>query len=395
MRPLFPAAIAAGWLLVIAASSPSPLHQQSDPLLQNQAAILHPRQQQPSCSGPVAGQPRKWWRAEIKHNGTTPLSTDSTFNYYRDVVQYGADNTGVKDSSDAFNAAIDGMYVLVAYTRSTLSHDMYSLGKKTIAWNRTGNTVTTRPAYVYIPPGTYLIAKPVRLLVYTFLIGDAVSLPTLVGAPSLKTGPVIFGYDPHQGDGSPTKNFYMALRNVHIDTSRIDHQTGALAIEWSVSQGCSLTNVHVTMPKGSNHTGLAMSYGGSGIILSDSQFLGGATGIYLFSQQYLLKGIRFEGCEVGIKVRNSYVTTVQGCEFVNCKVGIDAHSTDTAGAMSVVDSRMKGGEVGVLAYVSRQGSVVLDNFMVEGGAVAVKTDQGDVLREESVTPGETWVLGNT
>jgi glucan 1,3-beta-glucosidase len=57
----------------------------------------------------VTSKPSEWWRAAIKHNGTTPLSTDPTFKYYRTAVEYGADNTGVKDASDAFNAAINGV----------------------------------------------------------------------------------------------------------------------------------------------------------------------------------------------------------------------------------------------------------------------------------------------
>jgi len=50
-----------------------------------------------------------WWRAAIEHNGTAPYSGDPHFEYYRDVVRYGADSTGVNDSSAAFNAAISGM----------------------------------------------------------------------------------------------------------------------------------------------------------------------------------------------------------------------------------------------------------------------------------------------
>src|SRR6185295_3727355 len=56
-----------------------------------------------ACSGPVAGSPKTWWRAAIEHNGTTPYSVDATYQYYRSVVEYGADATGRNDSSDALN----------------------------------------------------------------------------------------------------------------------------------------------------------------------------------------------------------------------------------------------------------------------------------------------------
>lgn len=60
------------------------------------------------CSGAASGSPKAWWRAEMQHNGTTPSSTDSSYKYYRTVLQYGADNTGAKDASGAFNEAING-----------------------------------------------------------------------------------------------------------------------------------------------------------------------------------------------------------------------------------------------------------------------------------------------
>ncbi|KAJ4306229.1 hypothetical protein N0V88_001027 [Collariella sp. IMI 366227] len=127
--------------------------------------------------------------------GQPPYAADSTYQYYRTAIQYGADSTGKNDSSDAINNAIN-------------------------AWNRTANTVTTLPAYIYIPPGTYLITKPIQLLVNTFLIGDALS-PNAPRPPFLNTTPVIVGFDAHQGEGSANKNFYMAVRNVHIDTTGI------------------------------------------------------------------------------------------------------------------------------------------------------------------------------
>lgn len=59
-------------------------------------------------SGPVASNPSTWWRAAIKHDGKTPTAEDVTYQYYRTVVDYGADNTGVQNATAAFNFAIDG-----------------------------------------------------------------------------------------------------------------------------------------------------------------------------------------------------------------------------------------------------------------------------------------------
>ncbi|KAL2137570.1 hypothetical protein VTI28DRAFT_9036 [Corynascus sepedonium] len=245
------------------------------------SALVEPRR---SCQGPTPGSPQAWWRARIAHNGTTPTAADSTYKYYRTVVKYGADSSGKEDSSDAFNHAIN-------------------------AWNRTANTVTTLPAYIYVPPGTYLIKKPIQMLVNTFLIGDPLHPPTLVGDPALESDPVIRGFDSHQGKAGSSKNFYMAVRNLRIDTTKMPSNIAASAIDWSVSQGCSLTNVHIRMPPSSGHIGITMNEGGSGTIISDCSFTGGAIGLRLANQQYMLKGLKFDGCNVGISVQRSMVST--------------------------------------------------------------------------------------
>ncbi|KAK2035873.1 pectin lyase-like protein [Colletotrichum somersetense] len=338
-------------------------------------AVAHPHaphgalDSRQTCSGPVESNPSTWWRAAISHNGTTPTSTDSTYQYYRTAVQYGADNTGVQDSSDAFNFAIE-------------------------AWSRTGNTVTTRPAYVYIPPGRYRIKKPIQMLVTTYLIGDALNPPVLIADPALGNQPVINGYDSHQGDGSATKNFYMAVRNVVIDTNEIDTGVQAVGIDWSVSQGCSLSNVKIRMPNFSSHIGITMNAGGSGILISDSQFEGGAIGIKVNGQQYQFKNLSFNGCNVGISIDHVWVAVVQGATFANCNFGIDM-GRDTAGAVSLVDSSVSACNAGVNNRVTGYGqnSLVIDNFQVTDATAVKSAADGSTLRSGSVPAGQTWVMG--
>jgi glucan 1,3-beta-glucosidase len=222
------------------------------------------------------------------------------------------------------------------------------------------------------------------------------SPPTLVADPGLGDRPVINGYDDHRGEGSSTKNFYIAVRNLNIDTTGVASNVGARAINWSVSQGCSLTNVHITMPSSSEHTGITMDMGGSGKIISDCSFTGGAVGLRLASQQYMLKGLRFDGCGVGILVQTSQVSTIQGCSFANCKYGVDMGAEDSSGALSIVDSSVSGCSAGVNTHVSGngQGSLVLDNFAVSD-AVAVRSSNGSTLLQGSVPDGQVWVMGNT
>jgi len=110
------------------------------------------------------------------------------------------------------------------------------------------------------------------MIVNTFLVGDPLNPPTFVADASLGTNPVIYAYDNTQGDGSATKNFYMAVRNINIDTRAVSTGTRAVGLNWAVSQGCSLYNVQFIMPNYSSHIGVTMesdSGGGSGTIISD------------------------------------------------------------------------------------------------------------------------------
>lgn len=143
------------------------------------------------------------------------------------------------------------------------------------AGNRYNNGFTTRPAYVFVPGGTYKISNQVNLLVNTFLVGDPLNMPTFVADPSLGTSPVIQGFD---NSKQSTTNFFTALRNIKIDTTRLSVSTKAVALNWAVSQGCSLFNVIFNMPNYSSHIGITMiAYdsngqsegGGSGTLISD------------------------------------------------------------------------------------------------------------------------------
>jgi hypothetical protein len=91
--------------LLVAVATTHPVVEEAPLKLEALDGHLSTRQ---TCSGPVASNPTTWWRAAIGHNGTTPMSTDSTYQYYRTATTYGADNTGVNDAADAFNFAITG-----------------------------------------------------------------------------------------------------------------------------------------------------------------------------------------------------------------------------------------------------------------------------------------------
>jgi glucan 1,3-beta-glucosidase len=124
------------------------------------------------------------------------------------------------------------------------------------------------PAYVYVPAGTYLIASSIQMLVNTMLVGDPLNVPTLKAASSLGTNPIIQGFDQSRNLQSTT-NFYIGLRNLVLDTTGIDTSTEAIALNWPVSQACTLSNVQFNMPDYSSHVGVDMNGGGSGTVISD------------------------------------------------------------------------------------------------------------------------------
>lgn len=107
--------------LLVASASAHPLADHDVPAAveEFEGQLIAARQ---TC-GPVASNPTTWWRALIGHNGTTPYSTDPTFQYYRTVVQYGAVNNGTVDASAAFNYAINGENLVLTGRGRHLSAD--------------------------------------------------------------------------------------------------------------------------------------------------------------------------------------------------------------------------------------------------------------------------------
>ncbi|KAK4645498.1 hypothetical protein QC761_201970 [Podospora bellae-mahoneyi] len=316
----------------------------------------------------------------MSRNGSTPYyAGDQAYEYYRDVVEFGADPTGGKSSSEGINAAVS-------------------------AGNRANNTVTTLPAYVSLPPGVYLITEPVRLLVSTYLVGSpgVFGETVLKAAPELGTRPVVLGYDPYQGQGSANKNFYIALRNVVVDMTAVPKETAARGIEWSVSQGSSLSNIKIVMPRGEGvrHRGVAMDFGGgSGKVVSEVMVEGGQIGLEINNQQYTLKGVKVKGAEVGIRVKRGYVVSIIGAEIEGCGIGLDLRGGEwqkgeVVGGVSVVDTVLRECETGVMVRDKGQG-VVLDWVEVGGGEnVAVRTGDREVLLRGNVKRGQVWVMGN-
>jgi glucan 1,3-beta-glucosidase len=125
---------------------------------------------------------------------------------------------------------------------------------------------TGQPAVVYIPSGTYLMEGSIQLYVGTVIIGDPLNPPILKASSNFPNDHIVYGKDPNH-DG--TINFYIAFKNIIIDSTCVNGSTIIALMDWTVSQATQLTNVVFNMPVHSTgHTGLNTTYGyNSNVIL--------------------------------------------------------------------------------------------------------------------------------
>jgi glucan 1,3-beta-glucosidase len=234
--------------------------------------------------------------------------------------------------------------------------------------NRAAHTLGTtgQPAVVYLPEGTYIISSPLQLYVDTVFIGNPLSPPTIKASSSFSGNTLIYGKDPNLGS---TDNFYIAIKNIVLDSTNISPSTTVALLDWSVSQATQLTNVVFNMPDFSTgHTGIAMPEGGSGTIMNDLTFNGGAVGINFSNQQYNLKNIAFSGCTTGILVSGCFDCVFQDLSFSSGATGIGA-TADGLGSIILLDSTATDVGIVVNADVESTGanSLVIENFSAGSG----------------------------
>jgi len=117
---------------------------------------------------------------------------------------------------------------------------------------------TGQPAVVYLPAGTYLMESSIQLYVGTVVVGDPINPPVLKASANFPHDHIVYGKDPNHGG---TINFYIAFKNIIIDSTAIDPSTSITLLDWTVSQATQLTNVVFRMPNYSTgHTGLSTQY---------------------------------------------------------------------------------------------------------------------------------------
>ena len=194
-----------------------------------------------------------YWLDQQDHSGPSRgfapfLGTDFSYPVYRNVKAYGAAGDGAADDTTAMQNAIN---------------DDGSGG------NRYKNEVSTRPAEIFVPGGTYILTRQLDMRLNTILVGDPNNMPVFKASSDFSAQTLINGDDFATHGSSGTTDFFMAIKNIAIDTTSLDKDKTVIALNWGVAQACHLTNIKIQMPTNSKgHTGIAIDQG-STTILSD------------------------------------------------------------------------------------------------------------------------------
>jgi glucan 1,3-beta-glucosidase len=276
-----------------------------------------------SCDVEHPSPQKTFWLEGVPHEGTSPfLVRGHGYQVFRNVKSFGAKGDGVTDDTAAFTAALTSMQLFPSHLQYI--GNSYSTGGGRCSAGACGTGSTGQPALIYVPAGKYLVSSPIQLFVGTQVVGDAINLPSIVASSAFTGESVVAGFDP--GTGSTT-NFFIGLRNVILDSTSVASNSTVSLLNWAVSQGTNLINVHFDMPVNSQHTGIIMDGGsgggGSGTFLGDLTFNGGLIGIHLNNQQYAFKNCKFINVATGIAVQHLFVGSFQGMSFEGCGIGVD------------------------------------------------------------------------
>ncbi|KAK4506055.1 hypothetical protein PRZ48_004020 [Zasmidium cellare] len=310
-------------------------------------AVPAPAPQQSGGSGSSG-----YWLANIKHQGTVWGNSNSTSGNYEIFRTAPAPSGG--DDSDAIQKLLE---------------DGGRCGSMC-------NSSTTTPAIIYIPGGTYQLNKPLNLTYYTQIIGDATNRPVFKPGPTF-AGMAMMDADPYANPNNTNwfinqNNFFRQIRNVKFDLRGSANTT--TAIHWQVAQATSLQNIDFEMDEGSGQQGIFMD-NGSGGWCSDLTFSGGGNCMFVGSQQFTSRNLKFTNCGTAIFMNWNW-----GWTFNN--ISIEGGSGQTGMDMSVNPANQS------------VGSVVLSDSKVSGVEYGVKTSYGGNGTGNVPATGGTLLLIN-
>jgi len=155
-----------------------------------------------------------------------------------------------------------------------------------------------------------------------------------------------------------------------------------------------------------NQRGIFME-NGSGGFMSDLVFQGGAIGAFFGNQQFTVRDLSFNNCQVAVNVLWDWAWTMMGISITGGQIGFNvtangggngASQTQGVGSMLVTDSTLENIPVAVLSQspmVANLTSLMLENVQLTNvGAAVLDDDTGAVLLAGGRTTITTWGLGD-
>jgi len=298
----------------------------------------------------------------------------SSYVVERNVMDYGAKGNGVDDDSVAIITAL-------TQGRADNPNDVYP--------KAVYSSSTQHPAYVFFPPGTYLVTQTLPVVYYTQMVGDPSNPPTIKFVSD--QGVRVLEVAGQWYDGANQDNFYRQIRNFVIDMTQCNLCTG---VHWQVAQATSITNVYFKSLPGSGVQGMWME-NGSGGFFSDLVFEGGVYGIWVGNQQFTSRNITVRDVSnAAIYLNWDWVWTFKGLHVQNAPVGVDINSA--TGSVLIIDSDFTGTPIAVRTkYTGATGedSLLLDNVKYNGNGIIVQNSGSNVLTGSSTTV-KSWVQGH-
>jgi len=325
-----------------------------------------PKPGPPSCND--------YWLDNVKHQGLAPFG-GSGYKVFRNVKDYGAKGDGKTDDTDAINKAIsDGGRCGPGCTGST-----------------------TTPALVYLPPGTYIISKPIIDYYYTQIIGNPSCLPVLKASSGF-TDRFFFDTNPYGSNGKlawgATNVFFRQVANLVLDLTDVGSSVEVAAVHWPSSQATSLTNIvfKLSQAPGNKHQGLFIEEGSGGYV-GDLVFDGGAQALAVGNQQFTMRNLTIRNAHTAVKQSWSWGWTYQGISIDKCQVGFDFTNVDNGelkvGSAVIIDSEIRNTPVGVVfgdsttSLPKASNNIILENVKLFNVPTAVRGPSGTVLAGSS------------
>lgn len=293
----------------------------------------------------------------LSYAASPPLASDPC-SYYYETLPHGESFRNAK----AFGAAGDGETDDTAAIQRAFDYQQRG---------GDGSNITSSPAIVYLPPGTYRVTDTLVVWFWGHLIGNPVCPPTLLLPPNTPGFSGVGGMKPlltaslgfnisaahHawwvQGEamgGHANDLFYVQIHHVRIVCGA--GNGGAVGILFPVAQQTSIRGVTIDMTASGAGIGIdfeggssynitypfGASVGGGGSV-EDVSILGGGVGMRLSGSQWSYRGVTITGSTSACLSATSmaWSHTLVGMNLSHCPVAIRS-DINGLGALVLLDS---------------------------------------------------------